>query len=917
MNGQRARAMRACPLRGPVRRGVLRFAALSACALSPMVMAQPDRTPMERPIPTSNRAAGLAATVEPLTVTEKAGRVGERVALLDLRLLESPRPEDYRRTLALLSLAGDLSPGDAELARRMAEAAFAVGDPDLLIDATTRVVRADPEDTVAQLRLIVSRIARMQTVDERLAAYDRFLGPQGSKFDASIRSRLALDAALLHRERGEGDRFVERLTQATSLDPTNKEAATLALNYFVDQLPDDPVGRLRLELNLLYADPFDPNVHMSIAFLLAREGALPQTARFHTMGMALLNEANRVGPERDVERLALGWQLQGPNAVVAEIDRRLEAERAAAQAVYERDVKLDVPDSELVPPETVHLDALYEKMRVLAALSAGDFLQVERGLEELRAIAQEKTTILRDPTRKVDPETESRLIFETTAALADLQLMRAIANVQLEEFAAETQGLGQLGREFQNALAPLAAWLRFRNGDAEGAIEAADRIEARNGPTPPLDILRGLASESLGSVDRAVEIYRGLIDDDPLGPIGAWARNRMLGLLNIRDPRTDAGRAMGPLADAVPDYIERMLGNVNRFMDFTVEVVQETVPPGEPVRVRIKLANISPFPLGLGPDRPLNSRVVLIPKLDSRAEFIGRPQPEVIDLNRRLRLGPRESLVVETDVGVGLTGLLGVVNAPLLNRQRWRAVQGFRVSDLGAFEPGPLCRADDTRAILVQAHPSASGTPAELIDLLRASERDRLPDLIESAASMFYRSEAPAASGRDPGTGPLRTTDQYATDSELAPPPGAFSAAELAPLAGALAELYRESDAEIRAMILGQLPSAAMARAMQPFDEAMVELANDRVELAQGEPEPAEALEIGLLIVTRLTDAKHPLIDAALNGPNADLRAIAQAARSRLTAGRATYATAGPGINALGGPTRRTAIERVRSTLGL
>ncbi len=915
MSGHRAGSRKP----SPVRRSVACIAAWSACALAPLAIgAQPGEGAPGRALPTSNRAAGLAAPIAALTVSEQVARVAERVALLDLRLLESPRPEDYRRTLALLHLAGDLAPGDAELARRMAEAAFAVGDPDLLIDATTRVVRADPEDTVAQLRLIVSRIARMQTVDERLRAYDRFLGPQGTGFDPSVRSRLALDAALLHRERGEGDRFVERLTQATSLDPTNKEAATLALNYFVDQVPNDPVGRLRLELNLLYADPFDPNVHMSVAFLLAREGALPQTARFHTMGMALLNEANRVGPERDVERLALGWQLQGPDVVVAEIDRRLEAERAVARQIYERDLTLDVPDSELVPPETVHLNPLYEKMRVLAALSAGDFLQVERGLEELRAIATERTTFLRDPTRRIDRETEGRVIFETTAALADLQLMRAIANVQLEEFAAETQGLAQLGREFQEALAPLAAWLRFRNGDPQGAIEVADRIERTSGPTPPLNILRGLANESLGSTDRAVDIYRGLIDNDPLGPIGAWARNRMLGLLNIRDPRTDAGRAMGPLADAVPGYIERMLGNVNRFMDFTVHQAQDTVPPGEPVRVRIQVTNISPFPLGLGPDRPINSRVVLVPRLDARAEFIGRAQPEVVDLNRRLRLEPRERLIVETDVGAGLTGLLGVVNAPLLNRQRWRAVQGFQISDLGALEPGPLCGADDTGPILVQAHPSARGTPAELVERIEASAREDNLRLIESAASMFYRSEAPAASGRDPGTGPLRTTDQFAVANELEPPPGAFNAEELAPLASALADLYRESDAEIRAVMLGLLPTAAMAPAIRPFDEAIIELARDRaVASPADEPDPAFDLETGLLIATRLTDAQHPLIAAAAASDHTHLRAIAEAARSRLANGRATYSTAGPGINALGGPTRRTAIERVRSTLGL
>ena len=53
----------------------------------------------------------------------------------------------------------------------------------------------DPSDTVAQLRLISARIGQFQTAEERLAAYERFTGPEGKGLDPAIRSRLALDAA--------------------------------------------------------------------------------------------------------------------------------------------------------------------------------------------------------------------------------------------------------------------------------------------------------------------------------------------------------------------------------------------------------------------------------------------------------------------------------------------------------------------------------------------------------------------------------------------------------------------------------------------------------------------------------------------------------------------------------------------------
>lgn len=114
-----------------------------------------------------------------------------------------------------------------------ASAAFGTGDPGLLAKATARVVLLDPSDTVAQ-RLITARIAARQTAEERLEVYERMLGPRGASIDPTVRSRLALDAALIERERGELDRFLRYLTLATDLDRTNKEAHHLATSYFAE-----------------------------------------------------------------------------------------------------------------------------------------------------------------------------------------------------------------------------------------------------------------------------------------------------------------------------------------------------------------------------------------------------------------------------------------------------------------------------------------------------------------------------------------------------------------------------------------------------------------------------------------------------------------------------------------------------------
>jgi len=885
--------------------------AVSAAWLAPAQVAPAQDAPAQP-------AAEPEAAVETATVdsafSDALAVAAHRTALIDLRLLESPTALDYRATHDFMSLIAEVAPGDLAVARHAAAAAFGTGDADLLEQATRRVIRLDPDDTVSQLRLIVSRIAENQTVEDRLAAYDRFLGRAGERIDPTIRSRLALDAALLHRERGESQKFVERLTLATELDSTNKDAAALAFNYYASRVPGDAVGQLRLQFNLLFADPFDPRVHMSIALLLAQEGAMIECFRFHRLGLALLDAVDARGPQRDVERLTLMWELQGPEAVVAEIARRLASERDAARAVYERDLKLDVADEDLLPPEEVSLDGLYERMRVLAGLAAGDFVAVETGIEELKKISDRATAALRDPTRSLDPAEEAELLNDAIRAVSDLQFMRAVANVDIEKFDAETTAVARLGPRLQAALAPLAAWIRYRNGDPAAALELAEQIDRDVGENFGTSILRGLANESLGSIDAALFAYRDLIKDDPLGPVGAWARSRMNQILGRDDPRTPAGQRMGALVNQVPLVIDRMIGEPILFLEFTLDG-PEVVKPGEPVELELQIRNVSSIPLALGPDRPLNSRVVLLPLLDQRDVHTGRGQPEVIELDRRLRLDPLESLTVRVRPEGAFNGLINIANDPLLRNQRWRAVQGFTLSTNGQYEPGALCGSDDTGSILLEANPLAQLAPADLaaeIDRV-TTEGDRRGLMLaaRAAAAAFMRAtpssrQPPVARGStDSGINP-READDYE------PIPGSSTSEDLAPVVDALVRAHDAADPLARTLILATVPPASVTPGVEALDAAALEA----VGRPTGASDPAAALARAIALVTRVADPEHPALAAALASAEPRLRLIAAAVSRRLQTGLPTAATTGPGFNELAGPTRRAMIERARARLG-
>ncbi|MEM7623079.1 MAG: hypothetical protein AAF235_07720 [Planctomycetota bacterium] len=854
-------------------------------------------------------AQSVAAADAAFDLEAHTAVAASRVVLTDLRLLESPSPLQYRATHHLLSLVSALAPDDLALARHAASAAYGAGDADLLREATKRVMRLDPDDTVSQLRLITSSVSELQTAEERLAAYERFLGRAGSRFDDSVRSRLALDAALLYRERGDDARFVELLTEAAQLDPTHKEAAILAYNYFASQVPDDALGQLQLQFNLLYADPFDPMVHMAIARLLAQEGAMRPCARFHNLGMRLLTAVDAVGPIRDVERLSLSWQLQGPQTVVADINARLIGQRAEAAARFEEDSKRDVPDDELVPPETVSLDPLYEKMRVLAALSAGDFVQVEVGIEELRKMSERALGEIRDLNRSRDPDEEAARLNRAIVVSNDLQFMRAIANVDIELFEKETREIAGMGPRFRVAMAPLAAWLEFRNGDPERAIEGAELIEKASGPNPATTVLKALAYESVGSVDRSLQVYRGMIVDDPLGPLGAWARSRALRLLQLDDARTPQGIRMEALAATVPTVIDLMIVDQTTFLGFTLDVQERTVNDGEPIRLNLSIQNLSSVPLALGPDRPLNSRVVLVPGFDERKTHIGRGQPEVIELNRRLRLMPRESVEIEIITDAGFNGLINVANAPLLRTQRWRAIQGFLLNRESQFQPGALCSTDDTTSILLRANPVARLDPEGIASALDAAGTDaEFARAVRAASAMFNRSTpATLPPPRRPGTTGDGVHIEFRHEYEAVP--GSPENEALAPLARSLADAFESAPPLHRAYMLAVLPPKSVTPAIEPFDERVVEV----MRRGMLPSDDAGVLAAALAVTTRAQDAQSPLIGAALTSPNERLRKIASTTAVRLSVDLPTFGTTGPGMNELAGPTRRSIVERARA----
>ena len=623
----------------------------------------------------------------PMDFQKLIARELARIGHIDLRLQDSPTPEDLAMLDGVLALCQELDPSDPELVRRRVDLAYRLGDPERLEARTRELVRLDPKDTVAQLRLISSNIAKNQTVESRMQAYSRYLGPVGSRLDPAIRSRLALDAALLAREQGDERGFSGLLSQAMQLDSTNKDAAALAATVFSSRIPDDAIGRLELSLNLLLADPVDPNVHLSIAHQLAKGGAFGQAVRFHGLASRIHQaELGRASDQLTTERLVLAWQIQGPEVPLSELTNLLASQRYNAAVQIQSYEAQGIPTIGLLRPEDIRLGEELERVRVLAAHAAGDQDLLARSLDELRASLDLLNQMLLSPSDLppgVAIEDVQQQTMDLTMALFELH---AWTGFNMESI---IQRLRDDPVIFGDNAAPILR--AFGALYAEGAEQAEERFRLLIADDPAALIGLGLSFERQGRVGEAVNAYSAVARMFPLAAEGAWARSRAGQLSGIDSLISDQSVRLQNLAAGVPNWVDRMIYEPSSAMQMELQFVKSSYRPLEPMQLQITLRNATSKPMGLGGDRPIQSRLLISPTMDVGVQqYLMTALPEVLDLERRLRLNPREEVVAVVDVLPAFSGWFMDSNMESTGRVRVRVTQGFRQDAQGGLTKGAL-----------------------------------------------------------------------------------------------------------------------------------------------------------------------------------------------------------------------------------
>jgi len=832
--------------------------------------AQPAATPAVKP------AVPFKATVTELK--PYLARSLQRLMVLELRLKRPPSAEDYKLALALIDIAGELDPRNPELARWDFFLSHEMGDSARVAAATRRAIAIEPTNTVLQLAMIMGRIGELQTNEERLESLERFIGPAGSSIDTGVRSRLAFEACRLYDERGDLANTARCLKQAITLDPTNKDAASFAVQFYSDRV-DDPAGNFDLLTNLLLADPSDHVTLSSMAEACASVGAFSDARRFESN--AKLIYAGLGGTEKTediVKTTVLDWALDGPEKIVSNLNKVLADNRQSAAMTIKAMEEQLIPTSGIPKPEEITLDPLLERVRVFAAVQVGDEDTISSAVENIErsidGLLKDLDLIAGGVPGSIPPDQAAARARKLRADLAStlLWLQR-----DPERTAAELEKLSSDPGVVATDpwIITARAWQQIRRGKSAEAIEALRPIAT--GYTLA-DVGLATAYEQAGQPASAISRWRAIAKILPLSPDGGWARSRLVALTKSDETDPDVAARVRKSAALVPAWVDELATNPKRFLSLRAELVNPDAGRLEPPRLRVVVRNEAPVPLGIGPGRTIGESVVVDAKAEAHVEqLFGAMGAEYFDLTRRFSLAPMQQLEIEDWAEPGLIGWMIESSAHRTIRERWRVLYGFVQNEEGIPVPGPLGLTSETRSVSRTALPEATLDARTLSGRVRSATEHELPAALVAVRSRLLDRSAPDPVLIDPK---FRGVD--APKPPVRPNKTELPPEERSQLAAACVERYSAAPREVRMLMAAALPHELQCAEMKDFDA-----------LARQEKDPGVA---AVVIVTRVRDASDPMLEWAKGHDDPRLRAVASARAGAIDAKVKFFANAGPGL---------------------
>jgi len=539
---------------------------------------------------------------------------------------QEPRSDQLYRAGVLIDHALGLTPNDGELWRLRMELAARAGEKDRELEALRRYCKLHPDDDAAQFDLILQLLSKHQHLEQRVAAAQRVLdGKASHRLSKPFRSRLAFYVAKGSLETFDQPRFNQRLTEALELDPTNTHAAQMNYQWRVQQGASVQAISQALA-QLVMANPIDALVRRELADLLVTLGAYEQAAKQYQVAQSLASEpANESMVFNWVLCLAATGQIQDALQLLDQYESFVREQ--APQPADPDDSRADTGLG--IDMEQLRLVILHRSDQ--SARAQASFERIDRWLHD---------RIQSGDSQAKTERVWLTVMFGTPVPPADI----------LDQ--ANGRGAG-----YASLLARIAGWVHLRRGNDQAAQEAFEHVAAGD----------PFAAYGLAQLDRLPESdqqqYQAQLQHTVhMAPrsLAALMAAYDLTLERIKSTPTEDGVELvqqiqhWPLRLALPNPIR------SPWSLLSAKVQPMRSGYLQPITAQIVLRNLTEFPLSLGPHSSLPSSLLVYLSPQRSAQTTDQGAPIVVDMGRRLQLGPRESVAVDvrldrSDWGITLT----------------------------------------------------------------------------------------------------------------------------------------------------------------------------------------------------------------------------------------------------------------------
>lgn len=554
--------------------------------------------------------------------------------------------DEQQRARILLDLALEVTPDDATLWRMRRDLARLEEDKAGQMKALKRYLALAPADEVSQFDYVRLLVDKEQTIEGRIAKMVRILeGPGADRLSKPLRSRLASYCAIGFREMGEVEQYRERLKQALQLDPTNREAAE-SMYLEVMGRHHDLFEKGAALMWVIRADPLGSKPRRELGQLL-----LDHAAYYHAANQfkASLVGGNRHIDEQFYHDLALSLAALGTSYHTREALAVLTRYEPIANLLSKK--ASGETEEEELPDEMLFDDFMDD-----------DKENEEEEEQEVVELTEEELT---QPKLPLDLALLRLVILQdANATLAAKGTFQRIVNALNERLEVDEQA--ELDRAW------LSVWL---GPDGIEPLEV-ERLEEKYSKDEPI-IRRILAWMALNreSFELARQIFTELphdpyaifgttltYDENPGDPQRLETLHRIVQTWPSSIPAMLASRALVRYREAVVPLPvgQRLADRVNEWpqqlrnptphdrpwISLSLNSPAKRYRVFNPITTIVTLRNETSMALGLGSDRAIPTRLFTYTTTRARGRLLGTAAPTVVELDRRLTLGPGHQISV-------------------------------------------------------------------------------------------------------------------------------------------------------------------------------------------------------------------------------------------------------------------------------